>query len=154
MSKKIKLTANLMMILMAMAMLIACNSEADTVSYNLSKEADEFRITRRVVFYNSITDTYILEMIGNISINIDSADNQLEVTAKIGPDQYQKHFLGLSDNVTYTVEQIGTADVNPYKYKLIFKPQSIIPVEFEYKAGEEPVNINLDDLEAPDEAKD
>lgn len=147
MVKNKKLIIILMSVLVSMLILIACNSEADTVSYNLSKDADEFRITRRVVFYNSITDTYILEMVGNISINIDSADRQLEVTAKIGPDQYQKHFLGLSDNVTYTVEQIGTADVNPYKYKLIFKPESIIPIEFEYKAGEEPMNINLDDLE-------
>ncbi|WP_294098131.1 hypothetical protein [Proteiniclasticum sp.] len=135
------------MLLLIGTVFTGCNSEADTVSYNISKEADEFRVTRRVVFYNSITNTYILEMIGNMSIHIDNADRQLEVTAKIGPDQYQKHFLGLSDNVTYTVEQIGTADVNPYKYKIIFKPESIVPIELEYKAGEEPLNINLDDLE-------
>lgn len=126
-----------------------CSREAETVSYNLSKEADEFRIIRRVIFYNSITDTYILEMVGNISINIDSADNQLEVTAKIGPDKYQKHFLGLSDNVTYTVEQIGTADVNPYRYKLIFKPESILPIELEMKTGEEPMNTIPDSVIQP-----
>lgn len=148
MLKNRKMVVITLIVLIIAAMFTGCSSrEADTVSYNLSKEADEFRITRRVVFYNSITDTYILEMVGNISINIDGADNQLEVTAKIGPNQYQKHFLGLSDNVTYTVEQIGTADVNPYKYKLIFKPESIVPIEFEYKTGEDPININLDDLE-------
>lgn len=126
-----------------------CSREAETVSYNLSKEADEFRIIRRVIFYNSITDTYILEMVGNISINIDSADNQLEVTAKIGPDKYQKHFLGLSDNVTYTVEQIGTADVNPYRYELIFKPEAILPIEIEIKTGEEPMNTIPDSVIQP-----
>lgn len=148
MLKNRKMVVITLIVIIIAAMFTGCSRrEADTVSYNLSKDADEFRITRRVVFYNSITDTYILEMVGNISINIDSADNQLEVTAKIGPNQYQKHFLGLSDNVTYTVEQIGTADVNPYKYKLIFKPESIVPIEFEYKTGEEPININLDDLE-------
>lgn len=147
MLKNRKMVIITLILMMITAIFTGCSREADTVSYNLSKEADEFRITRRVVFYNSITDTYILEMVGNISINIDGADNQLEVTAKIGPNQYQKHFLGLSDNVTYTVEQIGTADVNPYKYKLIFKPESIVPIEFEYKEGEEPININLDDLE-------
>jgi len=148
MFKSKKVVAISLMLLLIISILTGCNSEANAVSHNLSKEADEFRITRRVVFYNSITDTYILEMVGNISINIDAADRQLEVTAKIGPNQYQKHFLGLSDNVTYTVEQIGTADVNPYKYKIIFKPESIVPIEFEYKTGEEPININLDDLEA------
>lgn len=144
---KRKMMAILMVVIFIVASLTGCSSEASTVSYNISKEADEFRVTRRVVFYNSITDTYILEMVGNMSIHIDNSDRQLEVTAKIGPNQYQKHFLGLSDNVTYTVEQIGTADVNPYKYKIIFKPESIVPIEFEYKEGEEPININLDDLE-------
>ena len=133
-----KLILSLLTVVVAFSMLVGCR-EAETVSYNLSKDADEFRVTRRVVFYNSITDTYILEMIGNISIKIDTSERQLEVTAKIGPDQYQKHFLGLSDNVTYTVEQIGTSDVNPYRYQLIFKPESIIPVDIDIKTGEEPM---------------
>lgn len=128
-------------------LLTGCSTAADKVSQNISRDADEFRVTRRVVFYNSITDSYILEMVGNMSIHVDTADNQLEVTAKIGPDQYQKHFLGLSDNVTYTVEQIGTASASEYKYKLIFKPESIIPIEIEYKVGEEPLNIELEDIE-------
>lgn len=148
--KQIKKIVVLMLVLFTfLPILNGCSREAETVSYNLSKEADEFRIIRRVIFYNSITDTYILEMVGNISINIDSADNQLEVTAKIGPDKYQKHYLGLSDNVTYTVEQIGTADVNPYRYKLIFKPESIIPIELEMKTGEEPMNTIPDSVIQP-----
>lgn len=148
--KQIKKMVVLMLVLFTfLPILNGCSREAETVSYNLSKEADEFRIIRRVIFYNSITDTYILEMVGNISINIDSADNQLEVTAKIGPDKYQKHFLGLSDNVTYTVEQIGTADVNPYRYKLIFKPESILPIELEMKTGEEPMNTIPDSVIQP-----
>lgn len=141
MYKMKKIILSLLTVVMAFSMLVGCNREAETVSYNLSRDADEFRVTRRVVFYNSITDTYILEMIGNISIKIDTAERQLEVTAKIGPDQYQKHFLGLSDNVTYTVEQIGTSDVNPYRYQLIFKPESIIPIDIDIKTGEEPMTI-------------
>lgn len=142
--KQIKKIVVLMLVLSTfLPILNGCSREARTVSYNLSKEADEFRVIRRVIFYNSITDSYILEMVGNISINVDSADNQLEVTAKIGPDKYQKHYLGLSDNVTYTVEQIGTADVNPYRYKLIFKPESIIPIELEMKTGEEPMDTTV-----------
>jgi len=148
--KQIKKMVVLMLVLFTfLPILNGCSREAETVSYNLSKEADEFRIIRRVIFYNSITDTYILEMVGNISINIDSADNQLEVTAKIGPDKYQKHFLGLSDNVTYTVEQIGTADVNPYRYELIFKPEAILPIEIEIKTGEEPMNTIPDSVIQP-----
>lgn len=114
-------------------------SAAEKVSHNISKDSDEFRVIRRVVFYNSLTDTYMLEMTGNISINIDRL-NVLEVTVKIAPNEYQKHYLGLSDNVTYTVEQLSVSDVSEYKYKVIFKPESILPIELEYKSGEEPLN--------------
>lgn len=123
------------MILLLIILLGAC-SAADTVSQNISRDSDEFRVVRRVVFYNSLTDTYIMEMVGNISINIDR-DNVIEVIAKIGPEEYQKHYLGLSDNVTYTVEQLDTTDASEYRYKMIFKPKSILPVELEYKGGEE-----------------
>ena len=118
--------------------LTACSAK-DTVSQNISRDADEFRIVRRVVFYNSITDTYMMEMVGNIAIDIDR-DGVIEVIAKIGPNEYQKHYLGLSDNVTYTVEQIGTSDASEYRYKMIFKPESIIPIDLEYKSGEETMN--------------
>ena len=118
--------------------LTACSAK-DTVSQNISRDADEFRIVRRVVFYNSITDTYMMEMVGNIAIDI-SRDGVIEVIAKIGPNEYQKHYLGLSDNVTYTVEQIGTSDASEYRYKMIFKPESIIPIDLEYKSGEETMN--------------
>lgn len=121
----------------AMFILVGCDVRAaDTVSHDISRQSDEFRVVRRVVFYNSITDTYMLEMVGNISINI-SRDKVIEVIAKVGPDEYQKHYLGLSDNVTYTVEQIGTVDASEYRYKIIFKPESIIPIDFEMKTGEE-----------------
>lgn len=129
------------MILLTMVLLtilLSACSAADTVSHNISKDSDEFRVIRRVVFYNSLTDTYIMEMVGNISVDIDR-DNVIEVIAKVGPDKYQKHYLGLSDNVTYTIEQLGTSDVSEYDYKMIFKPEKIIPIDFEYKKGEEPM---------------
>lgn len=128
----------ILLTMVLLTILLSACSAAETVSHNISKDSDEFRVTRRVVFYNSLTDTYIMEMIGNISVDIDR-DNVIEVIAKVGPDKYQKHYLGLSDNVTYTVEQLGTSDVSEYDYKLIFKPEKIIPIDFEYKKGEEPM---------------
>lgn len=126
------------LLFLAVLFMTGCNA-AEKASYNISRESDEFRIVRRVVFYNSITDTYMMEMVGNISIDL-SRDNVLEVVAKIGPDKYQKHYLGLSDNVTYTVEQLGTVDVSEYRYKMIFKPESILPIDIEFKSGEETMN--------------
>jgi hypothetical protein len=106
-------------------------SDADVVSSNLSKDADQFKIQRRIVFYNGITDTYMFEIIGNCSINADMADEQLEVVCKLGEDTYQKHYLGLSDNVSYIVEQLEWVEANKYQYKIIFKPDMIIPIEID-----------------------
>lgn len=102
-----------------------CATDADLASYNLSKEAEMFQIDRRVVFLNGITDTYMLSIEGRCSI--EDQGRQLEVTCKVGEGAYKKHFLGLSDNVTYFVEQLESSDVSVYHYKVIFKPQSIIP---------------------------
>ena len=108
-------------------MLGGCSTDADIASYNLSKSADMFQLNRRVVFYNGITDAYLLTIEGRCSIKADVLQNQLEVTCKTGPESYKKHFLGLSDNVTYIAEQLEEAEVSVYRYKVIFKPLSIIP---------------------------
>jgi len=107
--------------------LTACSSDADVASYNVSKAADQFEINRRIVFYNGITDSYMLTIEGRCSLGNNDGAKSLSVTCKTGPESYKKHFLGLSDNVTYFVEQIDGADVNVYHYRVIFKPASIIP---------------------------
>ena len=110
----------------ALLVLAGC-SEADIASSNLSKSADMFEITRRIVFYNGITADYILVIEGLCSLgNYDSAGT-LSVTCKTGPSAYKKHFLGLSDNVTFFSEQIEGARVSTYHYRVIFKPAAIIP---------------------------
>jgi len=102
----------------------ACSSDADVASENLSKDADNFKIMRRVVFYNGITDKYILEIEGLCSVTPGST---LTVTCKTGPNAYKKHFLSQSDNVTWFAEQLENADVSTSHYKVIFKPSEIIP---------------------------
>jgi hypothetical protein len=105
--------------------LTACSSDAAVVSQNLSTDADQYKINRRVVFFNGITDKYLLEIDGLCSVT--DANRQLEVTCKVGADQYKKHLLGLSDNVSYFVEQLDPATADPYHYKVIFKPETIVP---------------------------
>jgi len=102
-----------------------CQRDSDIASHNLSKKADMFQIKRRIVFYNGITDKYILSITGYCSIKDER--NQLEVVCKTGPNEYKKHFLGLSDNVTYFAEQLDAKDVSTYHYEVVFKPQAILP---------------------------
>lgn len=101
------------------------DDDADVVSKNLSKAADNFEVDRRVVMFNGITDEYLLVIEGACSI--DDNGKQLAVTCKTGSDAYKKHFLGLSDNVSYFVEQGEPVDVSEYHYRVTFKPQSIVP---------------------------
>ncbi len=119
------LTILLNIVLITLSIISCTNSRV--VSYNLSKDAEQFKINRRIVFYNGITDNYMLTITGLCAIKKDRKDNQLEVTCKTGPDAYKKHFLGISDNVTYFVEQLEYSKVDIYHYKVIFKPQLIIP---------------------------
>lgn len=112
-------------ILAVAATLSSCSSDADVVSENISKAADQFEIARRVVFVNGITDKYLLSIEGRCNISDDG--NQLEVVCKTAGGEYKKHFLGLSDNVTYFVEQLEPANVSADHYRVIFKPEVIIP---------------------------
>lgn len=115
------------MILPLVALGLTACTDADIASSNLSKAADSFQINRRIVFYNGITDTYMLTIEGLCSLGNNDSPKQLTVTCKTGPTEFKKHFLGLSDNVTYFVEQMEPATVDVYHYKVIFKPAAIIP---------------------------
>ena len=108
------------------AMLAGC-SEADTVSENLSKSADSFQVERRIVFINGITDKYLLEINGRCALGNADDPRQVSVTCKTGEDSYKKHYLGLSDNVTFLVEQTDAKYEDPYHYKILFRPEEIIP---------------------------
>ena len=102
-----------------------CVDDADLASENLSKAADNFEVERRVVFLNGITDTYLLSIEGLCSITDQGI--QLEVVCKVGEGEYKKHFLGLSDNVSYFIEQLEPSDVDLYRYRVTFKPEVILP---------------------------
>ena len=116
------------------AALTGCSKDADVASRNLSNAADMFEINRRVVFYNGINGEYMLTVEGLCSLGNNDKHRQLSITCKVGPTSYKKHFLGLSDNVTYFVEQLEASKASAYHYRVIFKPQSIIP-DIDFRAG-------------------
>lgn len=110
------------------SMLSGC-SEASKVSHNLSLEADNFNDIRQVTVINCLQGDVLFQMTGKMSITADTADNQLEVVVEDENGEYKKHFIGLSDNVTYVVEDITAGEVSKYKYTLNFNPEMWIPVE-------------------------
>ena len=118
----------LILALAAVATLAACkDDDAKVASANLTKAADNFEVSRRVVFYNGITDSYILTVEGLCSMDLNSAGTAFNVICKTGPREYKRHTLVLADNTSAFVEQLNPAEVSAYHYRVTFKPQSIIP---------------------------
>jgi hypothetical protein len=110
----------------ALVRLTAC-TDAQVASSNLSKAADSFEIDRRVVFYDSRQGEYLLMLEGRCSVEKDPNKGQLAVTCKVGPNEFKKHFLGVSDSVTYFVEQLAPVAASVYRYRVVFKPEAIVP---------------------------
>lgn len=129
---KKKILAVLLVGGMMTTMLTGCQTEAQRVSYNLSQQADNFNIVRQLTVINCIEGDVLFQMTGRMSITADTADNQLEIIVEDG-GTYVKHFVGLSDNVTYVVEDLnlGANAVQKYKYTLNFNPNMWIPVNVE-----------------------
>lgn len=105
--------------------LTSCREESQVVAENMSVSAHNFEINRRAVFYNGITGEYILTITGLLTVESDGS--KITVLVKTGPKEYKKHTLGLSDNVTYFVEQIEPVAADPFHYRVIFRPTTIIP---------------------------
>lgn len=125
MKKKLAVIAAVIFIMMSIT---GC-TEAERVSYNISQEADNFNTVRQITVINCIQGDVIFQMTGKLSITADVSDNQLEIIAE-DDGKYYKHFIGLSDNVTYVVEDISeNVDVSKYRYSLNFNPKMWIPVE-------------------------
>lgn len=131
-----------------MAMLLAASScvpAADKASRNLSTAADNFEIPRRITFYNGITDQVVLVTEGFCSLGNRDTDRRMSVTCKTGPNAFIKNFLGLSDNVFFVSEQLEEVNVSTFHYRLVFRPQALIPdIDFQGSANELINNQNTD----------
>lgn len=125
---KKKLYSIVAVAMLTIALFTGC-SQADRVSENLSKEADNFNDIRQITVINCLQGDVLFQMTGKMSIEADVNDNQLEVVVEDENGEYKKHFIGLSDNVTYVVEDITAGDVSNYKYTLNFNPEMWVPVE-------------------------
>lgn len=130
--KTLAITLALFSLLAITVILVGCR-EADRASYNLSREADNFNIVRQLTVMNCIQGDVLFQMSGCMSINVDETENQLEVTVKNEDGTYAKHFVGLSDNVTYVLEDLdlGANDVSAYRYTLKYNPKMWLPVDME-----------------------
>ena len=118
----------LVLLTLTLMLLTGC-SQADRVSHNLSKEADNFNVVRQLTVINCLQGDVLFQMTGKLSITADTTDNQLEVVVENDDGTYSKHFVGLSDNVTYTLEDLSHKAVSNTKFTLNFNPDMWLPVD-------------------------
>lgn len=124
--------AIILITILAVMLLTGC-TEVTKVSQNVSKEADNFNVIRRLTVINARSDKPVFELIAAFSITVDAVDNQLEVVCETGDGQYKKHFVGLNEWTIYVVEDVSGASVSKYHYEVNFLPEMIVPIKFTSK---------------------
>lgn len=127
-NRKIAVLAGAALMTIGLATLSGCSTESDKVSYNISKEADNFNVRRRVAVINTRTDKIEFKVEGLISVDT-SNSKKLVVIAEVSKGKYRKHLINMTKNNMYVVEDLtdGTK-VNKYKYEVEYMPESILPV--------------------------
>lgn len=121
-----KKTKILIVVLMMLLMLVGCHTQAQKVSYNISQQANNFNVTRRLAVINARTHQPLFELIGNFSLQ-NNSHNELEIIVEVGPGVYKKHFIYLNEYTMYVVEDISGAFVDKYHYEVNFLPEMLIP---------------------------
>lgn len=111
--------------ILTIVLLAGCTTDADTARNNLDLAAEQFEVDRRIVFINGITDQYLLEVVGKCSY--ESESTQVVVICKTGPEEFWKHSMVRSDNVTVVVEQLSAEAVSGFRHRVIFKPEALLP---------------------------
>lgn len=132
MNKTTRIKATVVSMAVFAALLSGCN-QAEKVNYNITEDAQNFNVYRRVTVINCIQGDTLFEIEGRMNIEADTQDNQLEIIVEAEEGKYKKHFIGLSDSVTYTVEDITGSEVSRYHYEINYNPNMWIPFEFDYK---------------------
>lgn len=130
---KKRIVGTIALAVLTVGVLAGCDTQASRVEYNLTQEADNFNIVRQLTVINCLQGDVLFQMTGRMSITADVEDNQLEIIVENEDGNYTKHFVGLSDNVTYTIEDLnlGKNDVKKYKYTLNFNPNMWLPYDVE-----------------------
>lgn len=129
----ISVIAAVLIFVCIIATLSGCDTQANRVNYNITEEAENFNVYRRVTVINCIKGDTLFEIEGRMNIEADTSDKQLEIIVEVDDNKFKKHFIGLSDNVTYTVEDISGSEVSKYHYEINYNPNMWIPFELDYK---------------------
>jgi hypothetical protein len=125
----------LIIVMLALVFTLSACRQADTVQYNLKREADDFNVRRRITVLNTRTDTAMMQITGLLSIDVDK-DGDLNIIIEKAPGEYMLNYAHLSQDTTYIVEQIETKEVSKYKYEIILYPERLVCGFLDYKLSD------------------
>lgn len=129
----------------AFAGLTGCVSAADTANSNLTKAAENFEVPRRVVGVNTITDSVLWSVEGYCSYETDG-DTVDVICATEGKDRknnVSRTTMGKADNVTFVSTQLESVNVDFFRPRVIFRPETIIP-NFDLSTNTNPTDTSGD----------
>lgn len=118
---------SILLTLVILACMFSSCRPSDKVSNNISKEADNFNVTRKITIVNMRTDKIMFEITGTFSLQNNST-RELAIVCLAGIDEnyekiYKKHYVYLNDWTSYVMEDISGASVDPYHYEIVIYPQ-------------------------------
>ncbi len=128
--KKRKMIALIALLVLTVTTICGCR-EAERVSYNISQEADNFNVIRRLSVINARTDKPVVEIVGAFSFTLE--DDRIVLIVETGPNEYKKHSVGINEWTIWDIEDISGASVSKYHYEVNFLPEMIVPIEFTSK---------------------
>lgn len=123
-----KIIAVMVVVILIFA-LSGCETEATRVSYNVSKEADNFNVCREIVVVNVRDNTILYTLRGYFSLK-NEGNNELCVISEVGDGVYKKDFIYLSEWTTYVCTDLTGAKVDRYHYELNILPQMVGGIVF------------------------
>lgn len=132
--RRAKVAAAAVSLALATVGLTGCVSDADRVSENLSTDAEQFKVQRRITIINNITDRNMLTIEGLCSF--EQSGHRIDAVCKTGPSSYVKDVAYMGDNATALIEQAteDASQVSKYHYKVVLKPENALP-SFDVELG-------------------
>lgn len=113
----------------------ACGgSDAKTVSDNISKEADQFNVQRKIVVLNTRTDKFMFYAEGKCSVERDNG--WLLAICRHAENDYKKHLIGPATDAFPLVQQIDGVDVSRYHTVIVMRPEGLIP-DIQLRGGQQ-----------------
>ena len=125
--KKLNKVWLVMLAFVVLMIMSGCVTQAQVARRNVSQEADNFNVTRRLAVLNMRSDMPVFELIGNFSLQ--ESGDRLVIVVEVEPGRFKNHFVNVNENTMWVVEDVSGADVSSFHYEVNFLPQMLQPFE-------------------------